>query len=124
MHFFFIIEKVPKAFCDSEALKYRDNFQKNKIELTEKLWNLFNTNVFKFTEEQSIPITWNKKLTNTAGRCMTSKKFGKRTARIELSDKVITNADRLRCTLVHELCHAATWIFNEINGHGKEWKMW
>lgn len=49
---------------------------------------------------------------------------GVRTATIELSAKVITDTDRLRCTLIHELCHAATWIFNGEKGHGTVWKQW
>lgn len=43
---------------------------------------------------------------------------------IELSEKVLTSADRLRCTLIHEMCHAATWIFNNERGHGARWKQW
>lgn len=43
---------------------------------------------------------------------------------IELSSKVLTSADRLRCTLIHELCHAAAWIFNGETGHGATWKFW
>lgn len=43
---------------------------------------------------------------------------------IELSEKVLTSADRLRCTLIHEMCHAATWIFNGEKGHGMRWKSW
>lgn len=46
---------------------------------------------------------------------------GKRN-RIELSEKVITSADRLRCTLIHEMCHAATWVFHGEKGHGARWK--
>lgn len=42
--------------------------------------------------------------------------------RVELSEKVLTSADRLRCTLIHELCHAATWIFHGEGGHGARWK--
>lgn len=44
--------------------------------------------------------------------------------RIELSEKVLTSADRLRCTLIHEMCHAATWIFHNEKGHGMRWKSW
>lgn len=44
--------------------------------------------------------------------------------RVELSEKVLTSADRLRCTLIHELCHAATWIFDNERGHGARWKSW
>lgn len=47
-----------------------------------------------------------------------------RYARIELSEKVVTSADRLRCTLIHELCHAATWVHTGGKGHGVTWKLW
>lgn len=47
-----------------------------------------------------------------------------RSSVIELSDKVLTSADRLRCTLIHEMCHAATWLFNGEGGHGRVWKNW
>ena len=33
-----------------------------------------------------------------------------RASKIELSSKVLDSADRLRDTLVHEMCHAAAWI--------------
>lgn len=49
---------------------------------------------------------------------------GERSSRLELSDKVVTCAERMRSTLVHEMCHAAAWIFNAENGHGKHWKIW
>lgn len=67
---------------------------------------------------------------------------GVRSASIEFSAKVITdgarylfdvarrlqyyifNVYRLRCTMAHELCHAATWIFNGEKGHGSVWKQW
>lgn len=51
-------------------------------------------------------------------------KAGGKNHHIELSEKVLTSADRLRCTLIHELCHAATWIFNNERGHGQRWKLW
>jgi len=36
-----------------------------------------------------------------------------------------TVAERLRDTLVHELCHAMVWIEDKvIDGHGKYWKYW
>jgi hypothetical protein len=39
--------------------------------------------------------------------------------------KVCDTADRLRDTLVHELCHAATWIVDDVkDGHGPYWKAW
>lgn len=72
-----------------------------------------------------------------------------RTAKIELSTKVcdsygnytrrtlacflfgysavlISNIDRIKETLIHELCHAATWIVDGVRkaGHGKVWRAW
>lgn len=48
-----------------------------------------------------------------------------RKALIDLSEKVLTSADRVRDTLVHELCHAAVWIIDgNRDGHGKNWKYW
>ena len=68
------------------------------------------------------------RLTKTAGLCYSrrERKYNveTRTARIELSTKVTSNllwlfapvfqvidsADRLRDTLIHEMCHAASWV--------------
>lgn len=33
--------------------------------------------------------------------------------------------DRLRDTLIHEMCHAATWLINSVrDGHGNFWKLY
>lgn len=111
------------SLCNPEALLYRKNYKTKKVELTEKLFKLYNENVFdgKLSE---VPTKWNKKLLNTAGRCNNSRRSGVRQSQIDLSDKVLTSADRLRCTLIHEMCHAATWIINGENGHGARWKSW
>ena len=46
-----------------------------------------------------------------------------RLSKIELSTKVLDSADRLRDTLIHELCHAAAWIVSGYrDGHGPIWK--
>ena len=36
------------------------------------------------------------------------------------------SSDRIRDTLVHEMCHAATWIVDGIKGggHGNQWRAW
>jgi len=37
----------------------------------------------------------------------------------------LTVAERLRDTLVHELCHAVVWIEHKLtDGHGNLWKRW
>lgn len=109
-----------KSLCHPEALLYRENFKLKKQELADKLYKLYNDKVFD--SRLDVPVSWNKKLTNTAGRCNNSRRSGDRKSTIDLSDKVLTSADRLRCTLIHEMCHAATWIINGENGHGAIWK--
>lgn len=39
-----------------------------------------------------------------AKRCLS-----RHSARVELSAKVVDTADKLRATLLHELCHVAAW---------------
>ncbi|XP_004535098.1 spindle pole body component 110 [Ceratitis capitata] len=113
---------VAKSLCHPEALSYRENYRTKKEELANLLYELYNEKLFD--KKLHAPLKWNKKLCNTAGRCLNKKKLGVRTSVIELSEKVLTSADRLRCTLIHELCHAATWIFNGEGGHGSTWKQW
>ena len=33
-----------------------------------------------------------------------------RASKIDLSTKVLDSSDRLRDTLIHEMCHAAAWV--------------
>ena len=48
-----------------------------------------------------------------------------RLCEIELASKVLTSADRLRDTLIHEMCHAACWLLNSVQGgHGHLWQSW
>ncbi|KAL5276321.1 ACRC.2 family protein [Megaselia abdita] len=115
-------DSVPPSLCHPDALIYKENFKDMKEELTKKLYELYNEKCFK--NKLDVPITWNKKLTNTAGRCANKRRGGTRLCAIDLSDKVLSTTDRLRCTLIHELCHAATWIFEEEHGHGATWKAW
>lgn len=113
-----------RSLCDPLALYLRDNYKTKKVELAKKLFELYNESVFE-NKLDTLEIRWNKKLLNTAGRCNNHRKNGVRNSFLELSDKVLTSADRLRCTLIHEMCHAATWILNgESSGHGVTWKGW
>ncbi|XP_017065913.1 uncharacterized protein LOC108104387 isoform X2 [Drosophila eugracilis] len=114
--------QVSRDCADKEAIFYRENFAKKKEQLAHHLFQLYNTKVFN--SELDVPITWSKLLRNTAGRCSNKRQGTKYMSAIELSLKVLTTADRLRCTLIHEMCHAAAWIFNKASGHGREWKMW
>ena len=68
---------------------------------------MYNTTVFEGCLPADMKLIWSKTLTKTAGRCRCKiKKKGTETERfceIELSAKVLTSADRLRDTLIHEL---------------------
>ncbi|OAA59652.1 hypothetical protein SPI_05850 [Niveomyces insectorum RCEF 264] len=47
-------------------------------------------------------------------------------ASIELAEKVIDDADRLRNVVAHEFCHLATFMVSGVTGnpHGREFKAW
>ncbi|XP_078066478.1 germ cell nuclear acidic protein isoform X2 [Mustelus asterias] len=108
--------------------KYVKNFKQNRKELTQELYDLYNKSVFQQKLPEKMAITWNKKMRKTAGYCVTGQKRDgtlQRYARIELSEKVCDSAERLRDTLIHELCHAATWLINNVrDGHGPFWKLY
>lgn len=118
--------KTPGCFLESLS-SYTCSFKHTKEDLTSKLYQLYNTSVFDCKLPASMSVSWNKKMRKTAGYCVTGQERGggSRYARIELSDKVCDSADRLRDTLVHEMCHAATWLINGVrDGHGPFWKLY
>ncbi|KAM4021343.1 germ cell nuclear acidic protein isoform 2-T2 [Anomaloglossus baeobatrachus] len=106
---------------------YVKSFKQKKHELTVQLYNLYNQTIFDQKLPEHLEITWNKKMRKTAGYCVTGQKRQTldRYARIELSEKVCDSADRLRDTVIHEVCHAATWLINGVrDGHGQYWKFY
>uniref|UniRef100_A0A0N7ZDR3 SprT-like domain-containing protein n=1 Tax=Scylla olivacea TaxID=85551 RepID=A0A0N7ZDR3_SCYOL len=114
--------------CHPEALPYIKDFKKKKEELAEKLYKYYNTHVFDDKLPSSMNIKWNVRLRKTAGYCyyqINKSAECRRGSRIELSTKVIDCAERLRDTLIHEMCHAAAWIISGYkDGHGPLWKAW
>ncbi|RZB38782.1 acidic repeat-containing protein-like, partial [Asbolus verrucosus] len=121
---------VPISRCDMSALIYRTNFKKHRDHLAAKLFKLYNESIFDNAIPQDTPLEWNDRMRGTAGYCY-CRKITRRTGAIEravrivLSTKVLDSPDRLRDTLVHEMCHAVTWIVNKISdGHGAFWKSW
>ncbi|XP_067903591.1 germ cell nuclear acidic protein isoform X2 [Heterodontus francisci] len=123
--------QTPGCFLQDLTLsssKYVRNFKRNREELTQELYDLYNKSVFQQKLPEKLEITWNKKMRKTAGYCVTGQKRDgalRRYARIELSEKVCDSAERLRDTLIHELCHAATWLINNVrDGHGPFWKLY
>lgn len=122
--------KTPGCFLETlsnPGSTYGRNFKQNKEELTSRLFTLYNATVFDKKLPESMSVTWNKKMRKTAGYCVTGQERGggNHYARIELSEKVCDSADRLRDTLIHEMCHAATWLINGVrDGHGNFWKLY
>lgn len=127
---FLFSESVPTHQSDPVALIYRGDFKNNRDNLVQKLFKLYNETIFEKSIPADTPINWNTRLRGTAGYCYCRRalKGGEvisKSVRIELSTKVVDSAERVRDTLVHELCHAATWMVNNVNnGHGSYWKAW
>ncbi|XP_069816169.1 germ cell nuclear acidic protein-like [Dendropsophus ebraccatus] len=107
----------------SEA-KYVDNFKQSKQELTRRLYRFYNQTVFENQLPAEMSISWNKRLTKTTGRTGFRENNGDRYAVIQLSDKICDCAERLRDTIIHEMCHAACWILDgqADDLHGWLWK--
>ena len=91
----------------------------------------FDRLVFANALFESINVEWSNKLRTTAGRAVLKQKLcqgtGKvRMSTIELSSRIIDNEARLRSTLMHEMCHAAAWIVDNVNKppHGQCFKKW
>ncbi|XP_061185055.1 uncharacterized protein LOC133193096 [Saccostrea echinata] len=119
---------TPENRCDREALRYSKNFKKMKEDLTNRLYKLYNETVFEKKLPEDLPILWNNRLLKTAGYCVYKKNAKVRdssSVRVELSTKVCDSPERVRDTLIHELCHAAVWLLHGKNdGHGPYWRIW
>lgn len=96
----------------------------------ERAFAEFNARVFDGALPEGMAVTWNKRLRTTAGLTYTSRRaVGDevvRRARIELAEKVLTDAHRVRSTLLHEMCHAAAWIVDGVAKppHGAVFRRW
>jgi len=116
--------QTPKSALGTPAYKREFNQIRNKT--LKDIYKLYNETVFDNKLDPEMSVTWNKRMTKTAGFCYyNTSTDNKHQSRIELSDKVIDSMERLRDTLIHELCHAATWIIDQKKaGHGPAWKYW
>ncbi|XP_063991843.1 germ cell nuclear acidic protein [Diachasmimorpha longicaudata] len=120
---------VPLEDCHVDAKRYRLNFKNTKEDLVKVLYKMYNEKIFENKLPPDMLIEWNVRMRGTAGFCYNKKVKTLtgfvRSSRIALATKIVDKPDRLRDTLVHELCHAATWLTNEISdGHGPFWKAW
>ncbi|XP_025832789.1 uncharacterized protein PFB0315w-like isoform X2 [Agrilus planipennis] len=119
---------LPKHCCDPSALIFRNNFKTLKDELAKKLFSMYNEKVFDSQIPSDTLIQWNDRMRGSAGFCYcvkTTSSQGRitRKVRIALATKILDSADRLRDTLIHEMCHAASWIIDSLSdGHGPVWQ--
>ncbi|KAG9475072.1 hypothetical protein GDO78_003497 [Eleutherodactylus coqui] len=99
---------------------YTTNFKETKQELVSRLYQLYNSTIFENKLPENMSIIWNKRLTTTSGYCSWMNKGDESYCIINLSDK-----NRVRDTLVHEMCHAACRLINkqlDSGSHGPLWK--
>lgn len=82
MNGFFVLENVSLNQCDMSARLFRTNFKQHKEKLVERLFSLYNANVFDNAIPGDIAIEWNTKLRKTAGLCH-YKKITHRNGQIE-----------------------------------------
>jgi predicted SprT family Zn-dependent metalloprotease len=102
-------------------------FKQTRDAQTAELFDDFDLTVFEHRLTiADVTVTWNKNLNTTAGLTRLRRVGPKYKATIELSTKVVDNTHKLRQTLMHEMCHAATWVFDHIAKppHGLEFKRW
>lgn len=111
-------KKVPEPQKTALTLK---QFAKQREELTLKYYKDFNTYAFNAQLPKDLEVTWSKRMTKTAGFTrMKTRPLSEspRIATIELSVKVIDNEDRLKETLLHEMCHVAAFLVDGVTRRG------
>ncbi|XP_037277481.2 germ cell nuclear acidic protein [Rhipicephalus microplus] len=115
-------DSTPPEKCRPDALRFRQHFPSSREELASILFSIFNREVFACKLPPG-EISWNSRLISTAGRCfnLPNHKY-----RVELSLKILRNAEQTRDTVLHELCHAAVWCLHNCKrgGHGELWHFW
>ncbi|XP_044733244.1 inner centromere protein A-like, partial [Chrysoperla carnea] len=124
-------DSVSSSDSHPDALIYKENFKETRQELTERLFNLFNTEVFANKIPSNTTVEWSNRMVSSAGFTHNKRavklKSGEQiySSRIKLSTKVVDRPSRLRDVLIHEMCHAITWIVHNVkDGHGTFWKTW
>uniref|UniRef100_A0A2K6JZP9 Germ cell nuclear acidic peptidase n=1 Tax=Rhinopithecus bieti TaxID=61621 RepID=A0A2K6JZP9_RHIBE len=121
--------KVPGCFLHGleKSKRYSGkNLKRNRDELVRRIYDLFNRSVCDKKLPEKLRIGWNNKMLKTAGSCSTGEMWypkRRRFAAIQIGLKVCDSADRIRDTLIHEICHAASWLIDGIrDSHGDTWK--
>ncbi|KAI5702868.1 hypothetical protein M8J75_005109 [Diaphorina citri] len=123
---------IPDSYIPHpEAAVYKAKYKSKKEELARRLFHLYNREVFDDKLPPDMPLEWNARMRTTSGFCYNKReRIGpfqpdRRSSRIALSKKILDKPDRLRDTLIHEMCHAASWLIDGVrDGHGPNWQKW
>jgi hypothetical protein len=119
---------TPRSMSELSSKSSSLAFRKKRDSITSSTFRTFNQLAFN-NALSSVEVTWSNKLNTTAGLTRMKGRLGQpesRVATIELATKVIDNEERLRSTLLHEMCHAAAWLLDGQHKppHGKCFKKW
>jgi predicted SprT family Zn-dependent metalloprotease len=115
--------QISMQFPNTENRKY---FIRHRKEIAQKLYDEFNARIFE-GRLPALELVWSNAMTNASGKyCSEIGERGKRISYLKLSSKFLTTYERLRKTLSHEMCHAATHLIdNELSDiHGPIWYKW
>ncbi|XP_016952004.1 uncharacterized protein LOC108025850 isoform X2 [Drosophila biarmipes] len=108
--------------CHPLALSYREkSFNDCKVALSKVLFNMFNHAIFHCG--LMAPIVWKRGMTTHCKSELQVAASGRRTARILLWEN-ISQPGMLIQPLLHEMCHAAAFVFNRETGHGDNCRRW
>lgn len=102
-----------------------NDFASKKNDIALRAFAEFNDKIFSNRLPANMTISWNSRLVSTAGIARMTKIENYHMARIELSSKILDSEDKMRSTLVHEMCHVANWLIDKTNcGHGERFHYW
>ncbi|XP_020805377.1 uncharacterized protein LOC110181821 isoform X2 [Drosophila serrata] len=108
--------------CHPQALPYRKrDFESCKQALAKNLFNMFNHAIFHCALQPDI--VWQRSLGKPCRCEMTIDSSGQRSARFLLWQN-INHSRMLIKPLLHEMCHAAAFVFNRETGHGQACRQW
>ncbi|XP_030565196.1 uncharacterized protein LOC115765676 [Drosophila novamexicana] len=113
---------TPLALCHPFALSYRqESFDSCKARLAKSLFSLFNHVIFYCGLRQCIEWQQNKKQPSSCVLSLASDR--QRRARYQLSAN-IRESSMLIETLLHQMCHAAAYVYNGETAHGHNTQKW
>ena len=111
-------------------------FRRAREDISQQVFAELDRKVFDHQLRDSTSVVWSNKLRTTAGvtrllqrtthHGSSTRENHHRSAVIELSTKVLDDTQRLRSTLLHEMCHAAMWLVDQVSKppHGACFKKW